>query len=60
MKQLAKCSKCGEHHLRWDYPAREHKKGSSHKFTRLGDEPKSENQQENLVEAEGLSPEGSK
>ena len=38
---------------------REHKEGSSHKVPRLGDEPKAENQQENLMEAEGLGPESS-
>ena len=43
MKQLVKCWKCGGHHLRWDFPMREHKEGSSHKFPRFGDEPKDEN-----------------
>ena len=31
MKQPAKCWKCGGHHLRQDYPMREHKEGNSHK-----------------------------
>ena len=39
---------------------REHKEGSSHKVPRLGDEPKADNQQEKLVESEGLGPERSK
>ena len=59
MKQPTKCWKCGGHHLHWDCPMREHKEGSSHKVPRLGDEPKAENQQEKLVEAEGLGPESS-
>ena len=44
MKQPTKCWKCGGHHLRRDYPTREHKEGSSHKVPRLGDEPKAKNQ----------------
>ena len=59
MKQLAKCWKCGEHHYHRDCQTREHKEGRKHKVPRLGDEPKVENQQEKLVEVEGLSPESS-
>ena len=59
MKQPIKCWKCGGHHLRRDCPTREHKEGISHKFPRLGDDPKAENQQEKLVEAKGLGPESS-
>ena len=44
MKQEVKYWKCGGHHYRWDCPMREHQEGSSHKFPRLGDEPKAENQ----------------
>ena len=39
---------------------REHKEGNSHKVPQLGVEPKAKNQQEKLVEAEGLGPESSK
>ena len=60
MKQPVKCWKCGGHHLRRDYPTREHKEASSHKVPRHREEPKSENQQEKLVEAEGLDPKSSK
>ena len=60
MKKPMKCWKCRGHHYRRDYPTREHKEGSSHKFPRLGDEPKAENQQERLMEAKGLGPEISK
>ena len=60
MKQLAKCWKCGGHHLRQDCPTREHKEGNSHKVPRLRDKLRAENQQEKLVEAEGLGPERSK
>ena len=56
MKQPAKCWKCEGHHYHQDYPTREHKEGSSHKVSRLGNESKSENQQEKLMEAEGLGP----
>ena len=56
MKHPEKCWKCGGHHLRRDWPAREHKEGSSHKFPRLGDETKAKK----LVEDEGLGPESSK
>ena len=59
MKQPAKCWECGGDHYHWDYPTREHKEGSSHKVPRLGDETKAENQQEKLVEVEGLGPESS-
>ena len=59
MKQPTKCWKCRGHHLRQDFPTREHKEGSSHKVPQLGDEPKAENQQEKLMEAEGLGPESS-
>ena len=38
---------------------REHKEGSIHKVPQIGDEPKAKNQQEKLVEAEGLGPESS-
>ena len=44
MKQPTKRWKCGGHHLRRDFPTREHKERSSHKFPQLGDEPKAENQ----------------
>ena len=60
MKQPTKCWKCRGHHLRRDYPTREHTEGSSHKVPRFGDEPKAKNQQEKLVEAEGIDPESSK
>ena len=60
MKQPVKCWKCRGHHLRRDCPTREHKEGNSHKVPRLGDEPKAKNQQENLMEDEGLDPKGSK
>ena len=60
MKHPMKCWKCGGHHYRWDYPTRELKEGRSHKVPRLGDETKAENQQEKLMEAEGLGPESSK
>ena len=55
-----KCWKCGGHHYHWNYPTGEHQEGSSQKVPRLGDEPKAENQQENLEEAKGLGPESSK
>ena len=60
MKQLAKGWKWRGHHLRWDFPMREHKEGRSHKVPQLGDELKAENQQEKLMEAKGLGPESSK
>ena len=60
MRQPAKCYECRGHHLRRDYPMREHKEGNSHKVPRLGDEPKVENQQEKLMEAKGLVLESSK
>ena len=60
MKQPVKCWECGGHHLRWEYPTREHKEGNSHKVSQLGDELKDENQQENSMEAEGLGLERSK
>ena len=59
MKQPVKCWKCGGHHLP-DCPTREHKEGSSHKVPQLGDELKAENQQEKLMEVEGLGPEHTK
>ena len=60
MKKPVKWWKWGGHHLRQEYPMREHKEGSSHKVPRFGDEPKAKNQQEKLVEVEGLGPESSK
>ena len=60
MRQPTKCWECGGHHLRQDYPMREHKEGSSHKVPRLRDKPRAENQQEKYMEAEGLGPEPSK
>ena len=39
---------------------REHEEGNSRKVPRLHDKMKAENQQEKLVEAEGLGPESSK
>ena len=60
MKQPMKCWRCGGHHCRRNCPTREHQEGSSQKFPRFGDEPKTENQQEKLVEAKGLGPESSK
>ena len=60
MKYPVKGWKCGGHHCRQNCPIREHQEGSSHKVTRLGDEPKDENQQEKLVEAKGLGLESSK
>ena len=60
MKQLVKCWGCGGHHLRWDCPMRELEEGNSRKFPRLQDKMRAENQQEKLVEAEGLGPERSK
>ena len=59
MTQLVKCWKCKGHHYHQDYPTREHKEGSSHKVSRLGNEPKAENQQDKLMEAEGLGPKSS-
>ena len=59
MKQPGKCWKCGGHHYRWDCPMREHQEGSSHKVPRLGDDPKDDNLQENLVEDKGLGPKSS-
>ena len=60
MKPLVKCWECGGHHLRRDFPMREHEKGNSRKVPRLRDKLKSENQWEKFVEAEGLGPERSK
>ena len=59
MKQPTKCWKCGGHHYRWDFPMREHKEGSSHKVPRLEDESKAKNQQEKIMEVEGLGPKSS-
>ena len=56
MKQLVKCWKCRGHHYHQDCPTSEHQEVGSHKVPRLGDEPKAENQQENLM----LGPESSK
>ena len=60
MKQPVKCWECGGHNLRWDFPMREYEEGNSYKVPRLQDKMKVENQQENLMEAEGLGPESSK
>ena len=60
MKQPVKCWECGGHHLCRYCPTREHKEGSSHKVPRLRDKPRDENQQEKLVEVEGLGSERSK
>ena len=60
MKKPAKCWKCRGHHLHRDFPMREHQEGSNHKVPRLGDEPKAENWQEQLVESKGLGTESSK
>ena len=43
MKQPMKCWKCRGHHLRRDFPMREHKEGRSHKVPRLWDKMKVEN-----------------
>ena len=60
MKQPMKCWKCeGDHYYR-NCPTREHQEGSSQKVPKLGDEPKDENQHENLEEAKGLGPESSR
>ena len=59
MKQPVKCWKCRGYHLHRDFPMREHKEGSSHKVLRLGDKPKAENQQQKLMETEGLGPKSS-
>ena len=60
MKQSVKCWKCGGHHYRCDCPMREHKESSSHKVPRLQNKPRAEEQQEKLVEAEGLGPKSSR
>ena len=44
MKQPVKCWGCGGHYLRRDFPTRGHKEGNSHKFPRLWDKIKAENQ----------------
>ena len=53
MKQPVKCWECGGHHLRWDFPMREHGEGNSRKVPRLRDKLKAKNQQENFMEAKG-------
>ena len=60
MKQPVRCWNCGGHHLRRDYPMREHDEGNSHKVPRLRDKLEAENQQEKSMEAEGLGLERSK
>ena len=60
MKQPVKCWECEGHHLRRGFPMREHDEGNSHKVPRLRDKLRVENQQEKLMEAEGLGPERSK
>ena len=60
MKQPVKCWRCRGHHLRRDYPMREHDEGSSHKVPRLQDQRGVENQQEKSMEAERLGLERSK
>ena len=60
MKHPMKCWECGGHHLRRDFPMREHDEGNSHKVPRLRDELEAENQQEKSMEAEGLGLERSK
>ena len=60
MKQPVKCWECGGHHLRRDFPMREHEEGNNHKVPRLWDNMKAENQQEKFIEAERLGPECSK
>ena len=60
MKQPVKCWECRGHHLRRDYPMREHDEGNSRKVPMLWDKMKAENQQEKFMEAEGIGPELSK
>ena len=60
MKQPVKCWRCGGHHLHRDCPMREHDEGNSRKVPRLQDKLKVENQQEKLMESEGLGTESSK
>ena len=54
MKQLVRCWRCGKHHLRQDFPMREHDEGNSRKVPRLRDQLEAENQQEKSMEAEEL------
>ena len=60
MKQPMKCWECKGPHLFQYCPVREHREGSNHKVPRLQNKPRAENQQEKLMEAEGLGPERSK
>ena len=60
MKKPTKCWKCGGHHLRRDFPMRQHKEDNSHKVPRLRDKLKDENQQEKFMEVEGIGPKSSK
>ena len=60
MKQPVRCWRCGGHHLRRDYPMREHDEGNSRKVPRLRDQQEAENQQEKSMEAERLGRERSK
>ena len=60
MKQPVRCWRCGGHHLRQDFPMREHDEGNSRKVPRLRDQQEAENQQEKFMEAERLGRERSK
>ena len=60
MKQPVKCWGCEGHHLCRDCPMREHDEGNSRKVPRLRDALKDENQQDKVMEAEGIGLERSK